>query len=1445
MCSFLRIVDFYRFHPLGLEQNHPNLLIGLAVCQKLKRPGAQIQDVDEKRPRIQTPQDLQVMNLPTKSAVPDVKHDEPYDPDIAISTTPPESPPSLRSPDSSSSSLNPPSGTSMFSDIHTVVTPPVSTSANVAKITSSSVPPLCGTSSTSTTPLQTILNTIFGKKKQGPDFALTTTETTPTAVKEPVIPSPIVDPIIQQYQQTPKTTVEFDDNDRPYDPEEEYDPALGYQNLTPTKPLEMSKPNTLLSGANDDDGDDRPYDPEEEYNLGNKVDSVHASNTTKYSDAEPLLGTSAMKDDVAYDPEDETVFEEMQNYLTDNKSATSEYGTPSNMSLSEQQKMLEDLNRQIEEQKRQLEEQEEALRLQRAAVGVSLAHFSVSDALMSPPPSFGREPDEEMEKTLTATAINLNRDPRQYRHLRQNAVNPSPMSHTDKENVNEKREKSNNKCLSNSSLEQDLSKNGQDMSLAKLDDKRSINADTTVLHSVTKSEKSTHLGASAPQEGTSSSSGNENIQHPHSPSKDSGKTRQSHTSRRRHHSSPQRRSTHETRRSYHEKKTSDQSKDDAHRKRGRRSPERSSRRSRSCSRRKERAASRERERHHRRNTSSRHSSRRDRQYSSSRSCSTRSRTSPELENNQSNQKEKSASRQKHEPNTQSTDSTNNVASQQPRNQSDTSQNDASGSGEPKVTKIQKADVTKPETDQSHHGIQPSSDLPCGTFSQRNQEQLEPNQIKANPLQREDLHKNKPQCEKLSIQESRNNESCNTRRQHGSQRGIVLHNHETDFSHGTDEQSSWQESDHLPQKTPKIESEHFPEPDEAYSRNPRKVLPQRPPHLRSNDSEMMPPQNHESNFSVDDTLHPRDFTPQRAHSMASVDLPQLENDLHRNIHPRDQFRPRAPEIQWRGPQHRMGGPRGHTPMQPRIPGTPQPERFESCRPAGPRGQRPRIFDDSGPSPDFGPRGSTSVPRMFEGSGPRRFRSRGPSPVPRMFEGASAHPSGPKGRFPRPGMFEGSGPQNFGPRETVSSPDTFDDSVNFEGSPQRECDGRDPHLQDFDDSWGCDVPHQVDREPFPEFRRPRGHGPPQQFRENMLDSRDSEQPNFNNSRHCDPPFHEAEIRHLPLQYSDDPRDYGQNFANESFINPHEPRGHRNPTPRTMRTRSSAHARNPPHNQPEGPQLPGRELNVKRSHQFDDFRDQATEKETVKPRFTKPDIFEGGRGCERAGQRGPCFTSAQNLRGPRAPSPHYRDQRMPPPRNTELPEDKPRSPHFSLPSTSKPLRSQVPNASEFQNPMQSRMRLDGPAKEPDIRPLRLSGPLLPTPPGGPIRFHNPRVQRPYLYKECNLPQRSPARGPMGDLGKAGVKSGSFDGYSNNQEEETCQGFIQKGEVEEFVDREEEFSRQDSSSGKPWCREARRSNITARRGHSSERNTREDTGERVIGRDRKMSRDTYQNRH
>ncbi|KAI5095493.1 death-inducer obliterator 1-like isoform X2 [Silurus meridionalis] len=1399
----------------GLEQDHPNLLIGLAVCQKLKRPGAQTHDIDEKRPRIQISQDPQsIINLPTKSTVPDAEHDEPYDPDIAIGTTPGNSQPDPPSPFSNPSSV--------LSNFHA---PKTSTISDVAKITSLSAPPNSSTTSTTTTttPLQTILDTIFGKKTHNQDLAGNTSQETPI-VKEPAISFLTVDPIVQQYQQTSKAAVENDGNDRPYDPEEEYDPALGYQNLSPVKPLELSKPNTSTDVSKSIDGvfiddDDRPYDPEEEYNLGNRIDSVHARSTANHSVAQ---GTSAIKDDVAYDPEDDTVFEEMQNYLTDKKPSTSEYGPSTTMSLSEQQKMLEDLNRQIEEQKRQLEEQEEALRLQRAAVGVSMAHFSVSDALMSPPPRFGREPDEEMEKTLTA--INLNRDPRQYRNLTSNTVNPTLTDHTD--NENEKRECSKSKNPSKGLLEQEKD---QAMSLGEVDNKMLTSADTTVLHSVRNSEKSIHPGPSELQESTSSSSGNENIQRSNSPSKDSGKPKQSHTSRRQHHSPSQRQSRHEPRRPYHEKRTSDQSKDDGHRRRSRRPSERSSRRSRSRSCRNERTSSREREQNRHRSTSSRHGSRRDRWYSSSRARSPRSRASSEPENNQSSLKEKSASRQKNEPNSAMTDT---VASEQP--ESEKSQNEALESAEPKETTIQKDALTKPESDQSHHREQAASDKTCGTFSQRKQVKVEPNQLqndrtfKTNLLQREEFHKNKPQFEKLSKDHDRNNEPFYTRHQ-CTQRGNVLNNDKTIHI-----QSSRQEFHHPSQKMPKIEND-FPEPV--------KDLPMRPPHLRGQDREMTPLQNQNTSFLIDGTSDPQEFPLQEARSMASDDLTQLENNIHRNSPPRDQFRPRTPEGQWRGPQHRLGGLRGHTSMQSRIPRAPHPEQIENCRPAGPRGLTPRIFDDCGPSEEFGPIGPTSVSRMFEDSGNRNLRPRGPSPGSRMFQGASPHPFEPKGRFPRPVMLEGSGPQKFRPRDTFLRPEMFDGSVTFAGSQRREFDRGDPHLQEFDDSWECDAPHQLDRETFSELRRPRGHGPPQRFHENRRDSRGTEQPDFDDSRCYDLTFDKAEIEHEPLQYFDDPRDYGPNFANESNLPPQQPRGHRYPTPRPMRTRIPARARNSLSNKPERPRVSRMELNVERSQQFDEFGDYAIERETVEPHFAKPDIFEGDRSCERAAQmKSPCFNPPPNLRGPRAPSPKFHNQRMLPPHTIELPEDKVCSSNFSLPSNSRPLRSHVPNASEVPNPMQSRIRLDGPTKEPDILPLRLSGPLLPTPPGGPIRFQSPRMQRPCLYNENNLPQRPPTRGHFGVRGKGGVNPGRFDNDLNNQDGETFQSHFQEGEKGEFVDREEEYS---SRGNSPWCRGARRRSSTVRRGHGSEQHNREDTSERGIGRDGAMSRDSYKTRH
>ncbi|KAL7864517.1 hypothetical protein AOLI_G00159370 [Acnodon oligacanthus] len=408
----------------GLEEQHPNLLIGLAICQKLKRLGTQAQEIDEKRPRIQMPVDSQGMTPTIKPAVLEATTDmsDPYDPDIPISTTPPGSPPDTQSPNSAASFTSSLSGPTVVSNILSVINPPTSVSACTTKTTSSDLPPSPGAgTSSSTTPLQTILNTLFGKRKQD---SVNTCDPSPSEVKELSVSSPTFDPVVQQYQQTPKNTViekmELDDNDRPYDPEEEYDQGIGYQSSATSSFIEMSTPNPITAVCEVDD-DNRPYDPEEEYNLGNKVDAV-TSVDTKSSETLPLVNTTAVHDDTAYDPEDETVFEEMQTYLADNKPSTSQYGLASAVSLSEQQKMLEELNRQIEEQKRQLEEQEEALRLQRAAVGVSMAHFSVSDALMSPPPRFGREPEDAAEKTLVVPLINPSRDPRQCKSVKQDAL---------------------------------------------------------------------------------------------------------------------------------------------------------------------------------------------------------------------------------------------------------------------------------------------------------------------------------------------------------------------------------------------------------------------------------------------------------------------------------------------------------------------------------------------------------------------------------------------------------------------------------------------------------------------------------------------------------------------------------------------------------------------------------------------------------------------------------------------------------------------------------------------------------------------------------------------------------------------------------------------------------------------------------------------------------------
>uniref|UniRef100_A0A665V1Z3 Death-inducer obliterator 1-like n=2 Tax=Echeneis naucrates TaxID=173247 RepID=A0A665V1Z3_ECHNA len=375
------------FEGPGLEKNRPNLLLGLAIIQKAKRPGSLPQEIEEKRPRVQMPKDpMWIPKPPVLYGSDKLEIFQPYDPETPASATHPESPscPGSPSDTSSSGSVSVPSLLSSFR-----ATTPVSTSVvgAVTQSASSCVNAKNSTTSSDKTPLQCILKTLFGKAKDSSDGSSATTTTTASAKKNPVlsqVSGSMVDPIVQQFGQKSKVkeVEEENDFDRPYDPEDEYNPTMGFG-------------------------------------------MVASDNTQKNKSKDPVF-SSFVDDDVAYDPEDETIFEDIQNKATPKKApaptqtsdsqtcstqlsaqvvAPAHAPTPvqtstptaavpnlptgtvvvSAATLTEQQRMLEELNKQIEEQKRQLKEQEEALRQQREAVGMFMAHFSVSDSLMSPP----------------------------------------------------------------------------------------------------------------------------------------------------------------------------------------------------------------------------------------------------------------------------------------------------------------------------------------------------------------------------------------------------------------------------------------------------------------------------------------------------------------------------------------------------------------------------------------------------------------------------------------------------------------------------------------------------------------------------------------------------------------------------------------------------------------------------------------------------------------------------------------------------------------------------------------------------------------------------------------------------------------------------------------------------------------------------------------------------
>ncbi|XP_067288052.1 death-inducer obliterator 1 isoform X2 [Pseudorasbora parva] len=317
----------------GLEPARPNLLLGLLICQKdKKRPGAPLEN-EEKRSK--TLRDDET-GLPKPSTVgkAEIKQDKIHRSSLdVISTTPPGTPPPISASESTSSV------SSVFSILSSVKAPGIST-------TTGSHSPSSNVSAPSTaTPLQTILKTLFGKKKQDSDVSLSPSDQSAVDVSVPML-----DPIVQQFAVTKGREVEVQD-DRPYDPEEEYDPAVGYG-----------------------------------------TENTH--NTTNVSAA--IKEVTSVMDDVAYDPEDDSLFNDAG-------------VDPGAKKLTEHQKVLDD--KQIEEQKH-----EEAVHQQMPDTLISqpVASLLANSQLLQ----LGKKVEELVAKSSAAPVINQRRDPRQSRDPR-------------------------------------------------------------------------------------------------------------------------------------------------------------------------------------------------------------------------------------------------------------------------------------------------------------------------------------------------------------------------------------------------------------------------------------------------------------------------------------------------------------------------------------------------------------------------------------------------------------------------------------------------------------------------------------------------------------------------------------------------------------------------------------------------------------------------------------------------------------------------------------------------------------------------------------------------------------------------------------------------------------------------------------------------------------------
>lgn len=300
---------------------------------------------------------------------------QPYDPETPANSAVPSSPLCPGSPPASSSTLTKPSP---FIPVRPNLSVALPVTAPAAQSPSSSVsdkPPV--TPSGDKTPLQTILNSLFGSNPTESTASTDESSTNISSAKKPPalsqVAATMVDPIVQQYGQKSKIKEieEENDFDRPYDPEEEYDPAVGY-GIPTLKNLEK---NPAASSCVDDDV---AYDPEDDTIFAD-VSGVAAKRPVKTQMSDPSSCDTPVSTQPATPVPTSTA-------SSDGIAANLPSGTVvvSAATLNEQQRMLEELNKQIEEQKRQLKEQEEALRQQREAVGMFMAQFSASDSMMPP-----------------------------------------------------------------------------------------------------------------------------------------------------------------------------------------------------------------------------------------------------------------------------------------------------------------------------------------------------------------------------------------------------------------------------------------------------------------------------------------------------------------------------------------------------------------------------------------------------------------------------------------------------------------------------------------------------------------------------------------------------------------------------------------------------------------------------------------------------------------------------------------------------------------------------------------------------------------------------------------------------------------------------------------------------------------------------------------------------